>query len=327
MEGSLKYDLIGDIHGHGSELEKLLIKLGYEEHPNPLFEEEYQPVYSFIHPDRNRKVIFVGDLIDRGPEIRKTLEIVKSMVDNGSALCIMGNHEYNAIAFWHQPAFRNPQSIKNINQHMATIQQFKNLESEWKHYCEWFKTLPILLDLPELRVVHAFYSPLIHEFANTDQPFLTKDYHINRNYWYLKPKQPIKMIETVLKGHKIPLPEGHQYQDKDGHIRQHARVKWWVSAKDAKWGDILEENAAPPELIQTPFPEEQHNDPNLCGYPSTEKPIFFGHYWLRGEPHLQTTNVCCLDYSVAKKGHLIAYQWSGEAKLDKAKFVTVEAIN
>src|SRR4051794_116693 len=80
------YDLIGDIHGHADELEQLLEGLGYHRHAG---------VYR--HPER--KVIFLGDFIDRGPKIRQVLEIVRPMLEEGHALAVMGNHELNALAF------------------------------------------------------------------------------------------------------------------------------------------------------------------------------------------------------------------------------------
>ena len=72
------YDLIGDIHGHASELVKLLAALGYS---------KQKGVYK--HPER--QAIFLGDFIDRGPQIRETLEIVRPMIDSGCALSVMGN--------------------------------------------------------------------------------------------------------------------------------------------------------------------------------------------------------------------------------------------
>src|ERR1700676_204139 len=80
------YDLIGDIHGHADELIQLLAALGYHKHGG---------IYS--HPER--KVIFLGDFIDRGPKIREGLEIVRPMVEDGKALAVMGNHELNALAY------------------------------------------------------------------------------------------------------------------------------------------------------------------------------------------------------------------------------------
>ena len=80
------YDLIGDIHGHADELIWLLEALGYRNSGG-------------VFGHRDRKVIFLGDFIDRGPQIREVLGIVKSMIDHGTALGIMGNHELNALAY------------------------------------------------------------------------------------------------------------------------------------------------------------------------------------------------------------------------------------
>ena len=80
------YDLIGDIHGHADELMQLLEALGYKKAQG-----------SYRHPDR--KVIFLGDFIDRGPKIWQVLEIVRPMIEEGKALAVMGNHELNALAY------------------------------------------------------------------------------------------------------------------------------------------------------------------------------------------------------------------------------------
>jgi len=111
------------------------------------------------HP--HRKVIFVGDFIDRGPEIREVLHIVKNMIDNGHALAVMGNHEYNAIAYAHKTSdgnyLRSHNSV-HTKQHQATIDQFSNYSSEWNEWIEWFYELPLFLDLGEIRVVHACWD-------------------------------------------------------------------------------------------------------------------------------------------------------------------------
>ena len=53
------------------------------------------------------------------------------------------------------------------------------------------------------------------------------------------------------------------------------------------------------------------------------KPVFFGHYWLKDQPLITAPNAACLDFSVAKKGHLAAYRWSGEPDLTKNSLVSV----
>src|ERR1700716_1625633 len=85
-EGNSMYDLIGDIHGHADEMVQLLEALGYRKRGT-----------TYAHPER--KVIFLGDFIDRGPKIREVLEIVRPMIEEGKALAVMGNHELNALAY------------------------------------------------------------------------------------------------------------------------------------------------------------------------------------------------------------------------------------
>ena len=61
---------------------------------------------------------------------------------------------------------------------------------------------------------------------------------------------------------------------------------------------------------------------DVAPYPATEKPVFIGHYWLRGDrPELLAPNIACLDYSVAKGGYLCAYRWDGEQELSDEKFL------
>jgi protein phosphatase len=71
------FDIVGDIHGCACELESLLGKLGYTDG---------------VHPE-GRTAVFVGDLVDRGPDSPGVLRRVMSMVRSGNALCVPGNHE------------------------------------------------------------------------------------------------------------------------------------------------------------------------------------------------------------------------------------------
>jgi hypothetical protein len=63
-----------------------------------------------------------------------------------------------------------------------------------------------------------------------------------------------------------------------------------------------------------------------CDYRYLEdKPVFFGHYWLKGEPEITARNAACLDFSVAKKGYLTANRWSGERELKQDRLESVPA--
>ena len=104
-------DFIGDIHGHADELKKLLKKMGYVRRGG-----------CYRHPERT--VLFIGDYIDRGLQIREVLDIVREMVEHKQAIALMGNHEYNALCFHYpesQGGHLRKHSIKNILQHYETI--------------------------------------------------------------------------------------------------------------------------------------------------------------------------------------------------------------
>lgn len=79
------FDIIGDIHGCYDEMVQLLAKLGYRVEANPDAPRAYAPA--------GRKAIFLGDLVDRGPNSPAVLRLVMSMVQQGDALCVPGNHD------------------------------------------------------------------------------------------------------------------------------------------------------------------------------------------------------------------------------------------
>jgi polynucleotide kinase-phosphatase len=95
-EESGPFDIIGDIHGCFDELKELLFKLGYTINNS----EESIDLFGFnvIAPEK-RKVIFVGDLVDRGPDSLIVLRLVMSMVNSGVAYCVPGNHDLKLQKF------------------------------------------------------------------------------------------------------------------------------------------------------------------------------------------------------------------------------------
>lgn len=146
------YDIIGDIHGCATELESLLDDMGYRH-------------ASGVYRRPCRQAVFVGDLIDRGPQQLRVLQIVKDMVDAGSAQLVLGNHEFNALCYateWPPGSGKylrphddpdNPWSAKNERQHEEFVTQVRGADRT--HYLELLSTQPLWLDLGALRVVHA----------------------------------------------------------------------------------------------------------------------------------------------------------------------------
>jgi hypothetical protein len=299
------YDLIGDIHGHAAALEQLLRKMDYA---------EVAGVWQ--HPQR--KAIFVGDYIDRGPAIRQTLHIIRSMVEAGKAIALMGNHEYNALAYaWERPdgSHLRPHNTVHRHQHKATLEQFSDFPKEWDDFLEWFYTLPLFLELPELRAVHACWDEeqvnwLKRQGHYTMSPDLLVASHEKSSRAYVA-------INDILKGKEFNIPEENVWTDKDGHPRTGNRIRWWVDARAALYGDFLFNC---PEGMRDKMIEEEIQ---YVVYPKEAPPVFFGHYWMEDpSPVVQSHNVVCLDYSIAKGGNLVAYRWNGEREVQERHFVS-----
>ncbi|ACU37396.1 polynucleotide kinase-phosphatase [Actinosynnema pretiosum subsp. pretiosum] len=85
------FDVIGDVHGCRAELEELLVELGYE----LVRDERGRPVDAL--PPEGRRAVFVGDLVDRGPDTPGVLRLVMGMVEAGHAFCVCGNHEQKLV--------------------------------------------------------------------------------------------------------------------------------------------------------------------------------------------------------------------------------------
>lgn len=310
----MSFDLIGDIHGELGSLERLLEKLGYR-HSDGVWR----------HPER--QALFLGDLIDRGERSREVVGTVRAMVEAGQARCIMGNHELNAIGY-HTPvpnssgAFLRPRSEKNRDQHWATLKSYDGYLETLADDLAWFRTLPFWLELDGLRAVHAAWSP--EAMALIEGSGIRE-----RDDW---PKMfpeafdefsPLgSAISEVLKGVEWRLPAGRSFHDKEGNERHEARVTWWNVSPGDRWPEIA---LGPPKMVDALPDTAIPSDYPFLQYSENAPPVFFGHYWLCGDPTPLAENIACLDYSVAKGGHLVAYRWNGEQQLRRENFVAVAA--
>ena len=126
-------------------------------------------------------------------------------------------------------------------------------------------------------------------------------------------------IDQTLKGKEMEMPGGLYFEDKDGNKRTEMRIKWWEDPSNMTYKSI---SVIPIEsLPDQPILEAELK--SLDFYPEDDKNVFFGHYWLQGEPSLYKDNICCLDYSVAKDGKLVAYRLNGESVLENKNLVYV----
>jgi len=298
------YDIIGDIHGHGDELLDLLKKLDYH-------------WVDGCYRHATRKIVFLGDFIDRGPKQRQVLQTVMPMVQQGTALAVMGNHEFNALSF-HTKNLVNPgrwlrsRSNKNIQQHNRFLEEYLTSPDELENILAFFHALPLWLDLDGLRIVHACWDEK-YITALGNNPTLSANLLIEAN---TKGSEAYDAIEALLKGVEYTLPSGITFFDKDGHVRDAVRTQWWIN-EDSLLGDV----AFPPGVLDGKTGQHKISASELVGYPVECKPVFLGHYWFKGEPKRLAPNVACLDYSVAKGGKLVAYRWSREQVLSNDNFV------
>jgi hypothetical protein len=304
----MRYDVIGDIHGQAGKLKALLAKLGYQMKGG-----------AYRHPE-GRMAIFVGDLIDRGPDQVETVNIVRRMIDAGTGRSIMGNHELNAIAFMTpDPAtkteFMRPHNKKNIAQHAEFLRQVGEGSSLHDELIDWFKTLPPYLDLGDIRVVHAWWNQAYVDLVVVNQG---ADGRMKEEFLYAGFKEgdeAFEALEGLTKGLEIRLPNGSSFFDHGGVEREHTRTKWWHhDATNYREVVIVPEeqmHRIPEHPLPAAIPLASRNDP----------PVFVGHYWFVGTPTIQTPRVAVLDYSAAKSGPLVAYRWEGEADLVDTGFV------
>ncbi len=306
------FDLIGDIHGHADALKALLARLGYREGAG------------WSHP--NRTAVFVGDFVDRGPGIAETLAIVRGMVERGSARAVLGNHEINALAYATERddrpgEFCRPHTDRNTAIHAATLSQLSSAERQ--SALDWFRTLPMALDLGEVRVVHACWDDrslatvrrVIDRAGGTLSPDAIRDFHRQGTPEFLA-------MEQLLKGPEIRLPQGTVLEDTEGHPRRRIRARWFAPPRAWTYAELVFPPSERVPALEIP-PAER---PSLPYYAAESPPVFFGHYWMPAAqaPSLLAPNVACLDWSVARGGRLVGYRWNGERTLDPSHLTWVE---
>lgn len=309
------YDIIGDVHGCGQTLLKLLEVMGYKKQNG-----------SYRHP--KRQAIFVGDIVDRGPHIREALDIVYNMVSSGHAQLVIGNHEYNVYCYatldeektreLGEPHYLREHNAHNQRLVAETFEQFANYPNDFKEYLRWFSELPLFLDMPAFRVVHACWDDnYIKDYlkkyqSNRISPDIIKQ---STDYNTLEGK----VLDRLMRGTSLRLPDGEVIRSRDGFERRLFRTKFWSDHPETYSDVVFQPDPLPEHLVERPLNESELK--NLIHYPSHAKPVFFGHYWLHGKPAPVRHNIGCLDYSAVKFGRLVAYRMDGEEQLDPGNYV------
>lgn len=258
FEGAI--DIVGDVHGDIAALMQLIRYLGYEDHG--------------IH-SKGRRLVFVGDLTDRGPDSVAVVRFVRRLVDNGIAQCVLGNHELNILlnqrkfdnGWFFGEEFRDPETDDIVNQKLAD-------DSIRREMVEFFSSLPLVLQRNDVRVVHACWQPEMVDLSSEAANAI--DFHNQHRYnidlglairsdlkeWQREQRhQNLNPVKVLTSGLEVQAKE--PYED-NGKTRILERHSWW----------------------------EEYQDEEYC---------FFGHYSqpygrLRGQ-----TRAICVDYGVARR--------------------------
>jgi hypothetical protein len=228
-------DVIGDIHGERPALVALGRQLGYDVDNN------------WVHPE-GRLPVFLGDLIDRGGHSLEVAELVRHLVVTGRGACIMGNHEYNLVAW----SLKVPGEEGGKKSNEATRADIQRRPGRWKPVLEFFRKLPMAYALPDLRIIHACWHRPSFEAVSAalaprqvppvaagtvgwlashvalESPF--DEHGLKAGLPQGSPEQWDTPHELLLKGHELKCAS---FDDVDGHPRDARRVTWWNEETDS----------------------------------------------------------------------------------------------
>lgn len=147
-------DIVGDVHGEFEALQSLLHHLGYHD--------------TGVHP-QGRRLVFVGDLCDRGPDSPAVLDWFKQAQAAGGALMVLGNHELNALM--NDPKDGSgwffPEREAKDAQLYAPWQILPDARKP--ALCDWLAQQPLLLERADIRIVHAAWLP--QQFERLDEAY------------------------------------------------------------------------------------------------------------------------------------------------------------
>lgn len=298
-----RVDIIGDIHGELDALKKLVEYLGYDTNGN--------------HPNE-RKLIFIGDLVDRGPYSYGVVMFVKNIVERQNGQMILGNHEINVLqnkaksgSGWYFD-----EQIKKDSEYAPF--HITN-ENEKKEIFEFLSNQPIALENNDLRIVHAAWiNDKINEIKhfplgtagqhytqfedNIDKLIsssgLLDNYHQEQQTWEQQIED--KYFDIPFLDYTCDYNLIHQMNNPlrvlTSGVEVKAEKKFFASGK---WRFVQRQN--------------------WWDYYTDEKPVVIGHYWRsynslfksqdenvfsKIEPNAwfgKNKNVFCIDYSVGTR--------------------------
>jgi hypothetical protein len=223
-------DLVGDVHGEIEPLAGLLAALGYDD-------QGRQP--------QNRRLVFVGDLVDRGPDSPSVVQFVANLVDLELAQCILGNHELNILLRRKKPenswilADAPPLLVQG-----RLVPQRGADDQARDQIIAFFKRLPLVLERPGVRVAHACWHAetvnrvrhqrgVVHLYeqfrSEIDAAGSIQGWDDTQTLLAHQNLNPVKMLTSGPElWSEIPFFV-------NGKARHEGRLRWWNDYRDDAW--------------------------------------------------------------------------------------------
>ncbi len=252
-------DVVGDVHGEVEALRSLLRHLGYAE--------------DGTHPD-NRRLVFVGDLTDRGPDSPAVVGIVNGLVQAQRAQCVLGNHELNILLgerkhdnHWF---FGEEWSLDDSGEPTPAVLADDNVRQQ---VLDFFSSLPLVLERPDLRIVHACWDGRMVELARQEHDVLAL---YDRHRSIIESRNQVSNIDAIDRGLEHQnlnpvkvLTSGRERRVdppfySSGKWRHEERLPWW----------------------------QEYQSDAIC---------VFGHYSNYRQDVSQFGRAICIDFAVAKR--------------------------
>jgi protein phosphatase len=143
------FDIIGDVHGCLDELLDLLLRLGYQVAPSSTAAE---PSPLSVIPPEGRRVVFLGDLVDRGPKVVEVVGLAMAMCEAGAAFCVQGNHDAKLVRALRGRSVRVAHGLQQSLEQLAAVSG-----GQRARIAEFLDRLPshLVLDSGNLVAAHA----------------------------------------------------------------------------------------------------------------------------------------------------------------------------
>jgi len=267
-------DIVGDIHGELDALNKLLERMGYVDGEHP----------------EGRRLVFVGDLVDRGHDSIGVLERVMPWVDSGIASCILGNHELNLLLgerkagngwwFGEEERWKSHGRSGSYGSTLAT-------EALRQRALAFFGRLPLVLEREDIRIVHAAWdSAAVEALSGLDSAADLKAFNDARkaelraettnDEFYQRERMTFPSLLTTVIAAQPPRLPRHGY---------------WTQTKQERLAHKLLTSGSERALSEDEEPFEAGGKWRMAArhrwWDSYDevKPIVVGHYWRTWDHH------------------------------------------